>query len=122
MSYIYFIYLYVLTQRMSLKKAYRTQLGIVEYLDFLLKETKRINPTLRNIATVAKIISENKYFETKNQLNKKLPKAMQYPTFNFILDYLQKTNMIQLNPDGSIVWIYPTSDKLKKRIKRAKPL
>ncbi|MEM2786075.1 MAG: hypothetical protein QW652_05360, partial [Candidatus Nitrosotenuis sp.] len=70
---------------MSLKKAYRTQLGIVEYLDFLLKETKRINPTLRNIATVAKIISENKYFETKNQLNKKLPKAMQYPTFNFIL-------------------------------------
>ncbi|MEM3008203.1 MAG: hypothetical protein QXW37_07895 [Candidatus Nitrosotenuis sp.] len=107
---------------MSLKKAYRTQLGIVEYLDFLLKETKRINPTLRNIATVAKIISENKYFETKNQLNKKLPKAMQYPTFNFILDYLQKTNMIQLNPDGSIVWIYPTSDKLKKRIKRAKPL
>lgn len=104
------------------QKTYRTQLGIVEYLDFLLKETKRTNPTLRNIATVAKIISENKYFETKNQLNKKLPKAMQYPTFNFILDYLQKTNMIQLNPDGSIVWIYPTSDKLKKRISLAKPL
>jgi hypothetical protein len=98
------------------------QLGIVEYLDFLLKETKRINPTMRNVATVAKIISENKYFKTKSQLNKKLPKAMQYPTFNFILNYLQKTNMIEINPDGSIVWIYPTSQKLIKRIRQAKPL
>ncbi len=104
------------------KNAYKPYLGIVEYLDFLLKETKKINPTIRNVAIVAKIISENKYFETKSQLNKKLPKAMQYPTFNFILDYLQKTNMIQLNPDGSIVWIYPTSQKLKKRISQATPL
>ena len=103
-------------------KAYKPYLGIVEYLDFLLKETKKINPTIRNVATIAKIISENKYFKTKSQLNKKLPKAMQYPTFNFILNYLQKTNMIQLNPDGSIVWIYPTSQKLKKRIRKAKPL
>lgn len=101
---------------------YKPHLGIVEYLDFLLKETKKINPTIRNVATVAKIISESKYFRTKSQLNKKLPKAMQYPTFNFILDYLQKTNMIQINPDGSIVWIYPTSQKLKKRIRLAKPL
>jgi hypothetical protein len=93
---------------------------IVEYLDFLLKETKKVNPTLRNVATVAKIISENKYFETKSQLNKRLPKAMQYPTFNFILDYLQKTNMIQLNPDGSIMWIYPTTKQLKNRISHAK--
>lgn len=106
------------------KKAvtYSSNLGIVEYLDFLLKETKKTNPTMRNVATVAKIISENKYFKTKSQLNKKLPKAMQYPTFNFILNYLQKTNMIQINPDGSIVWIYPTSQKLKKRIEQAKPL
>lgn len=104
------------------KTIYASQLGIVEYLDLLLKETKKINPTLRNIATVAKIISENKYFETKSQLNKKLPKTMQYPTFNFILDYLQRINMIQLNPDGSIVWIYPTSKKLKNRVMQAKPL
>lgn len=104
------------------KNVHNQYLRIGEYLDFLLKETKKINPTLRNVATVAKIISENKYFETKSQLNKKLPKAMQYPTFNFILDYLQKTNMIQINPDGSIVWIYPTSQKLKERIIRAKPL
>lgn len=104
------------------QKKTKAYLGIVEYLDFLLKETKKINPTIRNVAIIAKIISENKYFETKSQLNKKLPKAMQYPTFNFILDYLQKTNMIQLNPDGSIVWIYPTSQKLKKRLSEAKPL
>ncbi|CAE6488509.1 conserved hypothetical protein [Candidatus Nitrosotenuis uzonensis] len=104
------------------KKTHKPYLGIVEYLDFLLKETKKVNPTIRNVATVAKIISENKYFETKSQLNKRLPKAMQYPTFNFILDYLQKTNMIQLNTDGSIVWIYPTSQKLKRRISQAKPL
>lgn len=58
------------------KTIYASQLGIVGYLDLLLKETKKINPTLRNIATVAKIISENKYFETKSQLNKKLPKTI----------------------------------------------
>lgn len=104
------------------KNVHNQYLRIGEYLDFLLKETKKINPTLRNVAIVAKIISETKYFETKSQLNKKLPKAMQYPTFNFILDYLQKTNMIQINPDGSIVWIYPTSQKLKERIILAKPL
>lgn len=104
------------------KITHNPHLGIIEYLDFLLKETEKINPTIRNVATVAKIISENKYFKTKSQLNKKLPKAMQYPTFNFILNYLQKTNMIQINPDGSIVWIYPTSEKLKKRITVARPL
>ncbi len=104
------------------KQKPKPYLGIVEYLDFLLEATKKVNPTLRNVATVAKIISRYKYFETKSQLNKKLPKSMQYPTFNFILEYLQKTNMIQLNPDGSIVWIYPTSQKLKKRIDQAKPL
>lgn len=104
------------------KKTHKPYLGIVEYLDFLLVETKKVNPTLRNVATVAKIISENKYFETKSQLNKRLPKAMQYPTFNFILDYLQKTNMIQLNPDGSIVWIYPTTKQLKNRISQAKSI
>jgi hypothetical protein len=112
----------VLTNVQKKAITYRSNLGIVEYLDFLLKETKKVNPTMRNVATVAKIISENKYFKTKSQLNKKLPKAMQYPTFNFILDYLQKTNMIQINPDGSIVWIYPTSQKLKERIRQAKPL
>lgn len=104
------------------KGSYKPYLGIVEYLDFLLEETKKTNPTIRNVATVAKIISEYKYFGSKSQLNKKLPKSMQYPTFNFILGYLQKTNLIQINPDGSIVWIYPTTKKLKKRISQASPL
>ncbi|WP_179368167.1 hypothetical protein [Candidatus Nitrosotenuis sp. DW1] len=112
----------ILVNNQKKTAGHKMHLGIVEYLDFLLKETKKINPTIRNVATVAKIISENKYFKTKSQLNKKLPKAMQYPTFNFILNYLQKTNMIQINPDGSIVWIYPTSQKLKKRIREARPL
>jgi len=87
----------------------------------MISKTKKLTLQYEMLATVAKIISENKYFETKSQLNKKLPKAMQYQTFNFILNYLQKTNMIQLNPDGSIVWIYPTSQKLK-RLREAKPL
>lgn len=127
--YIYFIYLYVLLNCEDVlsvltdkKNPGKSHLGVVAYLEFLLKETKRTNPTLRNIAIVAKMISDHRYFETKSQLNKKLPKAMQYPTFNFILDYLQNMNMIQINPDGSIVWIYPTSQKLKKRIIQARPL
>ena len=88
-------------------------LGTIERLDFLLEATKMVNPTLRNVATVAKIIYEYKYFETKSQLNKRLPKEMQCPSFDSIQDHLQKTNKIQLNPDGSIVWI-GTKSQLNK--------
>ena len=114
----YFLYTYICLKHFILKtltgnkQKSEQYLGTIDRLDFLLEATKMVNPTLRNVATVAKIIYEYKYFETKSQLNK-MPGEMQYLTFNFILDYLQKTNKIQLNPDGSIVWI-ETKSQLNK--------
>ena len=49
-----------------------------------------------------------------------LPKGMQYPTFNFILDVLEKQNKIMFDKDGSFFWLGSASQKLEKSVKTSK--
>ncbi len=67
---------------------------------------QKYNPTLRNILKVEQIMTKHKEFDSKNKLSKKLDVSMRPPVLNIILKYLEKSNKILLNHDGSITWIY----------------
>lgn len=86
---------------------------------FILEGTKQFNPTLRNVTIIKQLIFENKEFAKKAQLYKKLPTGMQYPTFNFILDVLEKENSIMFDKDGSFFWVGQASPKLQKSLEKA---
>ena len=71
-------------------------------------------PRLDTIQMVEDMLSEAKEFDSKNKLWRTLPKQVQYKTFTTILDYLQKSNKIIYDKDGSILWIFVDNPKLKK--------
>jgi len=60
-------------------------------------------PRLESIRMVEKTIRENGKL-TKYQLWHKLPKGMQYPILNTILDYLEESDKIRFD-NNRIVWI-----------------
>ena len=61
-------------------------------------------PRLESIRMVEKTIRENSGKLTKYQLWHRLPKGMQYPILNTILNYLEESDKIRFN-DNRIVWI-----------------
>jgi len=88
-------------------------------MDYILKSTKKFNPTLRSLTMVEKLIYENKEFDSKSHLYKKLPTGMQYPSFNFILKVLEKQNKIMIDKDGSIFWTGSASPKLQQSLDKS---
>lgn len=91
----------------------------IAIMDYILERTEEFNPTLRSITVIEKLIYENKEFDSKSNLYKKLPTGMQYPSFNFILEILEKQNKIMLDKDGSIFWIGSASPKLQQSLEKA---
>jgi hypothetical protein len=91
----------------------------VAIMDYILERTKEFNPTLRSLTVVEKLIYENKEFSSKSHLYKKLPTGMQYPSFNFILEILEKQNKIMVDKNDSIFWTGPASSKLQRSLKKA---
>jgi hypothetical protein len=77
-------------------------------------------PTLPTIRMVEEIMKKTQYFRSKNQLSRQLPKQVMYPTLTTILDYLEESNKIIYNKDGSIVWIFADSRKIKEALKKSK--
>lgn len=71
-------------------------------------------PRLDTIEMVEDMISEQKEFSSKNKLWRSLPKQVQYKTFTTILDYLEKSNKIMYDKEGTILWIFVDNPKLKK--------
>ncbi|TFG35421.1 MAG: hypothetical protein E4H47_01505 [Parcubacteria group bacterium] len=65
---------------------------------------------------VENTIKENGSYPTKKELLESLPKKIQYPTFNRILDYLESSNKIMFD-NRRIIWIFPDNPKLKKLLK-----
>jgi hypothetical protein len=63
---------------------------------------------------VENIISDKQEFSSKNRLWRILPKQVQYKTFTTILNYLEKSNKIMYDKNGSILWIFADNPKLKK--------
>jgi hypothetical protein len=88
-------------------------------MDYILKRTREFNPTLRSLTMVEKLICDNKEFDSKSHLYKKLPTGMQYPVFNFILEILEKQNKIMLGSDGSVFWTGSSSLKLQQSLEKA---
>lgn len=88
-------------------------------MDYILKRTREFNPTLRSLTMVEKLICDNKEFDSKSHLYKKLPTGMQYPVFNFILEILEKQNKIMLGSDGSVFWTGSSSLKLQQILEKA---
>jgi hypothetical protein len=77
-------------------------------------------PQLSTIRMVEGIIKKRKYFKSRNQLFIKLPKQVMPETLNTILKYLEELKKVDLNKDGSIVWIFSNSPKVKKVLKKPK--
>ena len=74
-------------------------------------------PRLDTIQMVEKTLKKEKAFSSKNKLWRRLPKQIQYPTFSKILEYLEESNKITYDKDGTIVWIFADSKKLKKLLR-----
>ena len=77
-------------------------------------------PTLSTIRMVERTIKKKRYVSSRNQLFLKLPKQVMFQTLSTILQYLEESNKVTLNKDGSILWIFPGSAKIKERLKKPK--
>ena len=63
-------------------------------------------PRLDTVIMVEETIRKLKYYPTKTELWKALPKKVMYQTFSMILDYLINLNKIIIGKDGRIVWVW----------------
>lgn len=88
-------------------------------MNYILERTKKFNPTLRSLTMVEKLVCENREFDSKGHLYRKLPTGMQYPVFNFILEILEKQDKIMRDRNGAIFWIGQASPKLQRGLEKA---
>lgn len=77
-------------------------------------------PTLPTVRMVERTIKKRKYFKSRNQLFTKLPRQVMPQTITIILRYLGESKKVTVNKDGSIVWIFQDSSKVKKGLKKSK--
>ncbi len=80
------------------------------------------NPTLDTIKMVEQTLSKMSEYSSKNKLWRELPRQVQYPTFKAVLDYLEESNKIMYDKDGTIIWIFMDNPKLKRLYKTSKSL
>lgn len=82
---------------------------------------KRMNvlhsPNLESVLMVEKTIKKYSQEYGKYQLWKKLPKKMMYQTFLTVLDYLEHSGKIMIDPrDGIVFWTY--NPKLLEKLRK----
>lgn len=78
-------------------------------------------PNLSTIKMIEEKLKKTRYFRSKNQLFRELPKQVMFQTLSTTLNYLEESNKIVFNKDGSIVWIFADSHKIKKALKDSEP-
>ncbi|MEW6605770.1 MAG: hypothetical protein AB1351_13940 [Thermoproteota archaeon] len=71
-------------------------------------------PRLDTLEMIEDTIRKEQYFESKTKLWKALPRGVQYGTLGVALAYLERSNMITRNRDGSIVWIFREGKRARK--------
>ena len=81
----------------------------------------RHSPRLDTVKMVENAIKKNNAFDSRNQLWRSLPKAIQYPTFITILDYLVDSNKIVIERDGTIIWTFVDSSAAKQSLRDSRP-
>lgn len=77
-------------------------------------KTNASNPTLDTIKMVEQTLSKMSEYSSKNKLWRALPRQVQYPTFKAVLDYLEESNKIMYDKDGTIIWTFVDNIKLKR--------
>jgi len=75
------------------------------------------SPTLDTILMVEKTLLEFGEYPTKKALRENLPKQIEYPTFNRVLDYLEASGKIMYN-GRSIIYTSVNNEKLQNLISR----
>jgi len=86
------------------------------------KSIQQHMPTLGTIKMVEKSLKSDKSFSSKNQLLRSLPKQIQYPTFIKILNYLEESNKIIFEKDGSIIWTFVDTNIARNSLKESTKL
>lgn len=77
---------------------------------------RRIMPRLDTLEMIEDTIRKEQYFESKTKLWKSLPRGVQYGTLGIALSYLERSNKITQNIDGSIVWIFVEGERARKSL------
>ena len=80
------------------------------------------NPTLGTIRMVEETLFQMSEHPTKNKLWRALPRQIQYPSFKEILKYLEESNKLITDKDGTLVWIFANTLELKKLREETKSL
>ncbi len=80
----------------------------------LKNKDKGHSPNLDTVLMVEQVLSKKHEFASKNQLRLSLPKQLQYMTFNKILKYLEESNKIAYDKDGSVLWIFTDGPQFKR--------
>lgn len=83
---------------------------------------KSQGPRLATIQMVSATIKEAKEYPSRYQLWRKLPKGMAYRKLEEVLEYLESTNQIMIDKDGTIIWILADNPELKKLLKESTQL
>ncbi|AIC15932.1 hypothetical protein [Nitrososphaera viennensis] len=73
-------------------------------------------PRLDTLEMIEGAIRKEQYFESKTLLWKALPRGVQYGTLGVALAYLERSNKITQNKDGSISWIFIESERARKSL------
>jgi hypothetical protein len=76
-------------------------------------------PRLDTLEMIEDTIRKEQYFESKTKLWKALPRGVQYGTLGVALSYLERSNKIAFNNDGSIVWIFVESERANKSLEES---
>ncbi|MBI2937310.1 MAG: hypothetical protein HYY22_03805 [Thaumarchaeota archaeon] len=83
---------------------------------------RQIMPRLDTLEMIEDTIRKQQYFESKTKLWKALPRGVQYGTLTVALSYLERSNKITQNKDGSIVWIFVESERARKSLQESTEL
>lgn len=83
---------------------------------------RQIMPRLDTLEMIEDTIRKEQYFESKTKLWKALPRGVQYGTLGIALSYLEKSNKITQNRDGSIAWIFVEGERARKSLEESTEL
>lgn len=84
--------------------------------------SKRIMPRLDTLEMIEDTLRKEQHFESKTRLWKALPRGVQYGTLGVALSYLERSNKITENHDGSIAWIFVEGEKARKSLEESTEL
>ncbi|HKX81519.1 MAG TPA: hypothetical protein VJL54_04620 [Nitrososphaera sp.] len=83
---------------------------------------KKIMPRLDTLEMIEGTIRKEQYFQSKTKLWKALPRGVQYGTLGVALAYLERSNKITRNKDGSIIWTFLEGRRARKSLEESREL